>query len=398
MKRKDIQMQDQKAQNPKINNKELIMHSFEAGRRGKPDEFESQIANLLAAEILEIDTNARFDLRVNGGFSAKDNKPFLRMNGEVSENILETPGLLDQFKKVILGHYKKIYRTEDLNENHIYFDFTPQAVNLAQNSAAGDSGVAIAVAYADTPNYLPIERYLAVEIRDKLDEVYLNGNAPGLKADGKIEVSSLYDGAHLARLFDVTAAIEHQESASLTQVQETLEQVSMDALYKVTKKTNYDLRTPQIVLANTGKWTQGGWQADAGTREAKPYRDGFSSYGVCEDSFSGEDPTKPSMTATVLARQIAVSIVSAGIAKFARVTLGYRIGQEEPFVNIFTFGTSKMPQEELQKLIDDKLDLRISATIERLKLRDSKLYRTIAENSDYFHSKEYLWNNPLSVF
>src|SRR3989338_6214488 len=117
---------------------ELQLHSFEAGRRGKPDELETQIAHLIGAQFLEIDPNARFDLRVAGGHNHQQDKLEVRVSGEVSRNILEISGINDP----------------------------------------------IAVAYRHTPNNLPWERYLAVHFRNLLDIIYKNnGKVPPALAE-----------------------------------------------------------------------------------------------------------------------------------------------------------------------------------------------------------------------
>ena len=63
----------------------------------------------------------------------------------------------------------------------------------------------------------------------------------------------------------------------------------------------YDIDVSNLTINGLGAWNTGGWKVDEGSREAKPYRDGFATYGCNEDSFSGEDPTKPSGTGTFLA-------------------------------------------------------------------------------------------------
>ena len=77
---------------------ERILHSFEAGRRGKPDELESNIAHLIGSHLLKKDRQARFDLRVAGGYDSHAKKPKIRISGEVSSHVLEEK-LYDEIEK-----------------------------------------------------------------------------------------------------------------------------------------------------------------------------------------------------------------------------------------------------------------------------------------------------------
>src|SRR3989344_5895506 len=89
---------------------ERTLHTFEAGRRGKPDELEGGIANLIGALFLELNPLARFDLRVGGRWSYEEEKPFVEVSGEVSESIL-TPNLEESICGIVIDHYNKVHRT-----------------------------------------------------------------------------------------------------------------------------------------------------------------------------------------------------------------------------------------------------------------------------------------------
>jgi len=385
---------------------ENILHSFEAGRRGKPDEFESQIANLLGAELLKINSEGKFDLRIVGSYNSVLKKEQLRLSGEVSDFLLNTPNLNGILITTIKKHFLKTYNSE-LDISNIIIELNAQSEILAENSDnnAGDSGTAIAVAYKNTPLHLPWERYLAVGIRDLLDYIYEhNGNLPeeltqlsdfklqGLKADGKVEVLALYNNVILERVTTITIATEHEKGLDIIALREKITAIVNIYLSYIEKEYGTQLGNPEITINGAGEWNNGGWATDAGSREAKPYRDGFSSYGVCEDSFSGEDPSKPSATATLFARYIAVSIVKANLADFARVVLAYQIGKSHPIINITTNNTAQLSQAELKELVLKNFKLQFSETVSELNLKDSRLFRLIANNSDYFQSLEYKWN------
>jgi len=389
---------------------EKISHSFEAGRRGKPDELDSGIAHLIGAHLLESDQNARFDLRVSGTYRA--NQPLVRVSGEVSDFLLQVPNIEGDISRIVLDRYNFVHRTE-LRPEQILFDFSfkPQSHGLASNGNSGDSGNPIAVAYKDAPNHLPFERYIAVAIRDLFDTIYHNGGVVpeslvrvsgiselrGLKADGKVSVEALYAGSNLDSLAQITLAVEHEKSLSIDELREKTNKIIVAYLDKLGEETGQSLRNPEININGAGAWNKGGWEVDEGSREAKPYRDGFASYGVQEDSFSGEDPTKPSGTGTFLARYIAVQLVGNSLADFARVALSYTIGKEDVGLNIVTNSTSSLSQADLERVVRTQIPLGIKNTIQTFNLRDPSLYKQIVSDSDYFHSSELPWNSVKAL-
>ena len=382
---------------------ENIIHAFEAGRRGKPDELDTAIANLISAYFLSINPLARFDIRVLGSF--RNNTPVVRVSGEITKTLLQHP-LEEHITQLILNHYNNIHKTT-LTDIGTDFHFKPQAAPLAENTFSGDSGYPLAVAYRNTPYYLPWERFLAVEIRNILDTIYQQeGNVPswlaqhctvsslkGLRADGKIGVEASYDGSHPTSLRSITIAAEHEKTLPVEKLRADLSTLLTTYLRLLEDDYFVQFGNPDFHINTLGDWNEGGgWQGDEGSREAKPYRDGFGSYGCLEDSFSGEDPTKPSATGSFLARHIAVNIVAHNLAEFAQVMLTYTIGLEDVGINITTKNTGKKSQQELESWARIKFPLGIKEPIESYGLRDPKLYLKFAQTSDFFHHPTYPWN------
>ncbi len=393
---------------------EKILHSFEAGRRGKPDELDANIAHLIGAHLLEINPESRFDLRVSGDYSSEFDKIILRIGGEVSRSLISSPDLNSDVAKIAVDYYNNVHRNSLKQDNFIFdFNFKPQADALASNGHAGDSGNPIAVAYRNSPSYLPWERYISVCIRDFLDACTVSDgiNSPfckvvkspdfltGLKADGKVYVSALYNGSQLHSINDIVIHAEHEDSLDLEKLRSQIGNfvslfLEAEQKFQARHKNNYvNLSAPKIKVNSLGPWNSGGWKVDAGSREAKSYRDGFATYGVNEDSFSGEDPSKPSATGTMLSRYIAVQVVGNNLADFARVALEYSIGKGEVGLNITTNGTGRISQDELNGWVRENIPLRINDAISLFGLKNPTLYRQIAQSSDFFHNPEFPWNN-----
>ena len=184
---------------------EKILHTFEAGRRGKPDEIEGALGSLIGALLVD----GRFDLRIGGSY--QDGKPKVRVSGEISKHLLNDR-LRENIVRIIVDYYNKVRRTSlEPKDFIIVYEPKPQAVLLAQNGNAGDSGNAIAVAYKNTPNNLPWERFLAVAVRDIIDYIFQHdGMVPpdiaqaskvhelaGLRDDGKVRFNVLYKKVYI---------------------------------------------------------------------------------------------------------------------------------------------------------------------------------------------------------
>lgn len=419
---------------------ERYFRPFEVGRRGKPDEHDTQIASALVATLMGLDDNVRCDLRIAGKY--QHGSPLVVVSGEVSRSVLGTPELEDILGDQIAAVYNQAHQTNYTPRNvsgvwrkivdaglrwiglardvvRIDYGFKPQSDALRVNSGnkkSGDSGNPIAVAYRNGPvhegvqTHLPWERYLSVGIRDLIDEIYQNdGVVPAaiaeasgvekledLRADGKIGVNVVYDGARLASIEKITIAAEHEVSLDIDDLRYGLGKI-VQAYISGHITDPVDLTHEQIVINGADAWHVGGWKTDEGTREAKSYRDGFGSDGVVEDSFSGEDPSKPSGTGTYLARYIAVQVVSNGLADFAKVTLDYTIGREQVGVYIETRGTERVSVPEIQDWVRSSIDLSLSGTIEKFGLRDPSLYERFVKDSDFFQDPGLPWNQAREV-
>lgn len=358
---------------------ELIPHSFEAGRRGKPDELDSMLAHTIGARLLTKDCDARFDLDVTGRYH--NGRPLIRIGGEVSAHLLDQETEREA-RTAVQDHFLRYYA----DEPHIAFEWTPQEGALAQNGNAGDSGHCIAVATTASPTREPLERSLALTIRDRLDDAYHTQTIPGLQADGKVQVDMTYNGGTPTGIESVIVAAEHAPSLHIDDLRHALARI----VDEVTSP--YDT-VDRLLINGLGAWHDGGWRTDSGSRHAKPYRDGFGTHGCNEDSLSGEDPSKPGPTGSYLARFLANSIIDAGLADYARVHLRYAIGTEEVGLHVVTLGTGKRPQQELEAYTRKQVrGLRVKDATQAFGLRDPAVYERVVAASDHFHDQGLPWN------
>lgn len=396
-----------------ITNLETEIHYFEAGRRGKPDERDTNLANAIAAYFRTIIPLSRFDIRPSGRYESESGSLVVDISGEVSAEILDHHGLKQELTELVADDFKKVERIDTEPDLEVRIGLNRQDSALAANNGAGDSGTAIAVACANVPLNLPFERYAAVFIRDIIDNTFQNyGKVPApfsaitgieridwLRSDGKISVEAEYLGGELLRLTEVVIAVQHDKCVGIAEVRNKIAKLANACLDILQQGHWQSLGRPKVTVNNRGPFVNGGWYTDAGSREAKPYRDGFSSHGATEDSFSGEDPSKPSATLTLVARNAACWIVQAGYAKYAKVTASIAIGGKSPRLHVYTNGTLArgLAQKELNRLANTEVwPLRLADAIKEFKLGKPETYELIRRTSDYFQNPDYPWNGKVN--
>jgi S-adenosylmethionine synthetase len=135
----------------------------------------------------------------------------------------------------------------------------------------------------------------------------------------------------------------------------------------------------KIYVNPTGRFVIGGPMGDAGVTGRKIIVDTYGGMGRHGGgAFSGKDPTKVDRSAAYAARWVAKNIVAAGLADRCEIQVAYAIGVAHPLsVNVETFGTGQVPDEQIAELISEHFDLRPGAIIRDLKLR-RPIYRQVA--------------------
>jgi S-adenosylmethionine synthetase len=151
-------------------------------------------------------------------------------------------------------------------------------------------------------------------------------------------------------------------------------------------KTNYHINP-------TGRFAIGGPQGDCGLTGRKIIVDTYGGYGHHGGgAFSGKDPSKVDRSASYMARHLAKNIVAAGIADRAEIQLAYAIGVAEPVsVMIDTFGTARIPDAQIQKILRENYDLTPKGIIKTLDLR-KPIYKKTAAYGHFGRSEpEFTW-------
>ncbi|MEO7911115.1 MAG: methionine adenosyltransferase, partial [Roseiflexaceae bacterium] len=236
-----------------------------------------------------------------------------------------------------------------------------------ESVGAGDQGMMIGFACDETPEYMPLTISLAHKLSRELATARKSGALPYLGPDGKSQVTVEYAHGKPVRVDTLLISTQHSSDVSQEQI---YEDVIEDIMHKVVPANLLDAKTKYFVNP-TGRFVTGGPHGDAGLTGRKIIVDTYG--GVARHgggAFSGKDPTKVDRSAAYAARYVAKNVVAAGLAERFEIQVSYAIGVAKPLsVSIESFGTGKIDEEDILRLINEHFDLRPGAIIRDLRLR-----------------------------
>ena len=240
---------------------------------------------------------------------------------------------------------------------------------------AGDQGMMFGFACTQTDVLMPMPIHMAHLLVRKMSEVR-RGGVDWIKPDGKSQVTIEYVDNVPHKINTVLLSTQHSADISHDEIESELKKLVIEPVLAGFDIDSSDYR---VLVNPTGMFVIGGPQGDTGLTGRKIIVDtygGFGSHGG--GAFSGKDPTKVDRSASYAARHVAKNIVGAGFARECEVQLAYAIGVAEPVsVMVDTFGTGKISDEQLTKIVREVFDLTPKGIIERLDLR-RPIYRKTA--------------------
>ncbi len=253
---------------------------------------------------------------------------------------------------------------------------------------AGDQGLMFGYATNETKELMPMPILLAHKLTKKLADVRKTGELPWLRPDGKSQVSILYEGDKPKKIETIVISTQHDPSVSNDELTNAITE-------KVIKPACAELWSDDIKIHvnPTGKFVIGGPHGDAGLTGRKIIVDTYGGYGRHGGgAFSGKDPSKVDRSASYMCRYIAKNIVAAGLADKCEVQVAYAIGVAEPLsLMVNTFGTGKIPEEDIENLTRKHFEMTPAAIISHLDLNKPIYKKTAAYGHFGRNEPEFRW-------
>ena len=354
-----------------------MRHLFtsESVTEGHPDKICDQISDSILDAILAQDPDAHV------ACECATTTGMVLVMGEITTSAYVPISDIVRRKVVEIGYDRAKYGF-DGHSCSVLVSLDEQSPDIAQgvnrevdeDQGAGDQGMMFGYACDETAEYMPLAISLAHKLTRRLSEVRKDGTLPYLRPDGKAQVTIEYDDDRAERIEAVVVSTQHAPEVSQEQIYADLME---HVICPVLPKGMLDDAT-KIYVNPTGRFVVGGPQGDSGLTGRKIIVDTYGGYAHHGGgAFSGKDPSKVDRSAAYAMRHVAKNLVAAGLAKKCEVGVAYAIGVAKP-VSVFvdSYGTGKLPDDELAKIVEQVFDLRPSAIIDRLNLRRPIYHQT----------------------
>lgn len=257
---------------------------------------------------------------------------------------------------------------------------------------AGDQGIMFGFACDETPEFMPMPIALAHRLARQLSVVRKDGTLNYLRPDGKTQVTVVYENNKPVAIDTILISTQHDAAIKgCTDEAEVQKRIKADLWTYVILPSFADTSVKpddqtRYLVNPTGKFVIGGPQGDSGLTGRKIIVDTYGGYARHGGgAFSGKDPTKVDRSAAYASRHAAKNIVAAGLASKCELQISYAIGVARPTsMHIDTFGTGKVDDETLLRLVKDHFDLRPAAIIKNFDLqnlpsvRKGRFYQDVA--------------------
>ena len=358
----------------------------ESVTEGHPDKVCDKISDSILDELLRQDKNARAAVECCAAYNT------LFITGEVSANAnVDYEAVARRVIKDI-GYHHGSFAFDACN---ILAYVHGQSADIAlgvdaslekkaggdelDTLGAGDQGMMFGYACRETEELMPLPIMLAHQLSRRLTEMRKSKKIPYLRPDGKTQVTVEYEGKTPVRVDSIVVSTQHKETVTQEQIHRDIKELVVKSVipaHLLDENTRYYINP-------TGRFTIGGPEGDSGLTGRKIVVDTYG--GRCAHgggAFSGKDPTKVDRSAAYMTRYIAKNLVAAGLCDEVEIEIAYAIGVANP-VSIFidTFGSGKLADDEIAKIVEKEFDLRPAAIIDTLNLR-RPIY---AETAAYGH-------------
>ena len=359
----------------------------ESVTEGHPDKLCDTISDCILDEYLKKDENVRVAVET----FASGNK--VTIAGQITAK-----GEID-IEKLVREKIKEIgYDNANIDMDYrtceIEINITKQSPDIAMGvdiGGAGDRGIMFGFACDETPEYMPYAISMAHKLSRRLTEVRKNEEIGYLRPDGKTQVTVEYENDKPKRIETILVSTQHNEGIS----QDILRKDIIEKVIKTVIPENMIDKYTKIYINPTGKFVIGGPLGDTGLTGRKIIVDTYGGYARHGGgAFSGKDASKVDRSATYMLRHIAKNIVANGYAKKCEIQISYGIGMKEPLsINVNTFGTGKISEDEIIEKINKKFDLTPDGIIKYLELK--KPIYSLTTNYGHFGKENLPWEKVI---
>lgn len=363
------------------------LFTSESVSEGHPDKVCDQISDAVLDAILAQDKHSRVACEsfVTTGLAF--------VGGEITTNAYIE--VQDVVRNVIreIGYTKAEYRF-DAESCSVISSIHAQSPDIARGvdtGGAGDQGMMFGYATNETPEYMPTAIVFAHKLVKRLADIRKKEPRlmPYLRPDAKSQVTIEYHGRKPVRVHTVVISTQHDPEATQKKIRED---VIRHVIQKVLPQEMMDKQT--VIHVNpTGRFEIGGPHGDTGLTGRKIIVDtygGRAPHGG--GAFSGKDPSKVDRSAAYATRHLAKNLVASGLADECLIQVAYAIGVADPVsIHVNTYGTGRIPDMELEKVIKKEVDMTPRGLIKRLDLL-RPIYRKTAAYGHFGRTdKDFTW-------
>ena len=347
---------------------------------GHPDKMCDQLSDTILDSVFASDKNARVacEVLVKG---KKDAPGKVVIGGEISAS--ESLNFDTTIRKVInnIG-----YNSDSLGFNgsscEILTFINQQSTDIkmgvdrenTKKQGAGDQGLMFGYATNETEVLMPAPIYYAHRLVEKQTEVFKDNLVDWIRPDAKSQITFLYENNKPTLVDTVVLSTQHNENVAASDIKDFV----INQIIKKVIPAKYIHPQTKFLVNPTGSFISGGPMADCGLTGRKIIVDtygGMARHGG--GAFSGKDPSKVDRSAAYMCRYIAKNLVASGIAERCEIQVSYAIGIDEPTsITINTFGTGKISEEKIVKIIQKVFKLTPSGIIDSLDLLNKQYFPT----------------------
>ncbi len=369
---------------------EAVLFTSESVSEGHPDKVSDQISDAILDALLEQDPKSRVAVEtlVNTGLALVAGEVTTTAVIDVEEIVrgvildIGYNGSAEGFD----GHNCAVLNAIGKQSPDISMGVT-EGEGLHKEQGAGDQGLMFGYANDETDVLMPAPITYAHRLVEKQAEVRKAGKLTFLEPDAKSQLTCRYVDGKIESIDAVVLSTQHSSDVT----QEDLREAVMEEIIKPVLPAEWLTGNTKYHINPTGQFIVGGPHGDCGLTGRKIIVDtygGMARHGG--GAFSGKDPSKVDRSAAYLGRYIAKNIVAAGIANKCEVQLSYAIGVAEPTsILVDTFGTGKILDDQITKLVREHFDCRPAGLIEMLGLL-APIYRPTAAYG-HFGREEFSW-------